>query len=78
MSAARPDVILMDLRMPRLEGAEATREICATLPATQVLVLTTYADDASPFPALRAGAHRYLTKDRQRRGGRAGDQSPGR
>lgn len=61
--SARPDVILMDLRMPRLEGAEATREIRATLPATQVLVLTTYADDASLFPALQAGAHGYLTKD---------------
>jgi DNA-binding NarL/FixJ family response regulator len=61
--SARPDVVLMDLRMPRLEGAEATREIRATLPATQVLVLTTYADDASLFPALQAGAHGYLTKD---------------
>jgi DNA-binding NarL/FixJ family response regulator len=61
--SARPDVVLMDLRMPRLEGADATREIRATLPATQVLVLTTYADDASLFPALQAGAHGYLTKD---------------
>jgi DNA-binding NarL/FixJ family response regulator len=61
--SARPDVVLMDLRMPRLEGADVTREIRATLPATQVLVLTTYADDASLFPALQAGAHGYLTKD---------------
>ena len=61
--SAYPDVVLMDLRMPRLEGADATREIRATLPATQVLVLTTYADDASLFPALQAGAHGYLTKD---------------
>jgi len=61
--SARPDVVLMDLRMPRLEGADATREIRATLPTTQVLVLTTYADDASLFPALQAGAHGYLTKD---------------
>jgi DNA-binding NarL/FixJ family response regulator len=61
--SARPDIVLMDLRMPRLEGADATREIRATLPATQVLVLTTYADDASLFPALQAGAHGYLTKD---------------
>lgn len=61
--SARPDVVLMDLRMPRLEGAAATREIRAALPATQVLVLTTYADDASLFPALQAGARGYLTKD---------------
>jgi DNA-binding NarL/FixJ family response regulator len=59
----RPDVVLMDLRMPRLEGANATREIRADLPDTQVLVLTTYADDASLFPALQAGARGYLTKD---------------
>jgi DNA-binding NarL/FixJ family response regulator len=61
--SARPDVVLMDLRMPRLEGADATREIRANLPDTQVLVLTTYADDASLFPALQAGARGYLTKD---------------
>jgi DNA-binding NarL/FixJ family response regulator len=59
----RPDVVLMDLRMPRLDGTEATRQIRAELPATQVLVLTTYADDAALFPALRAGARGYLTKD---------------
>jgi DNA-binding NarL/FixJ family response regulator len=57
------DVVLMDLRMPGLDGAEATRRIRASLPATQVLVLTTYADDESLFPALRAGARGYLTKD---------------
>jgi DNA-binding NarL/FixJ family response regulator/signal transduction histidine kinase len=61
--AARPDVVLMDLRMPRMEGAEATRQIRAELPDTQVLVLTTYADDESLFPALQAGARGYLTKD---------------
>ena len=59
----RPDVVLMDLRMPRVEGAEATRHIRAELPDTQVLVLTTYADDESLFPALQAGARGYLTKD---------------
>jgi DNA-binding NarL/FixJ family response regulator len=59
----RPDVLLMDLRMPGMEGAEATRHIRASLPETQVLVLTTYADDESRFPALRAGARGYLTKD---------------
>ena len=58
-----PDVVLMDLRMPGMEGAEATRHIRASLPETQVLVLTTYADDESLFPALKAGARGYLTKD---------------
>ena len=59
----RPDVVLMDLRMPELDGAGATRQIRAALPDTQVLVLTTYADDRSLFPALQAGARGYLTKD---------------
>ncbi|NUP43100.1 MAG: response regulator transcription factor [Streptomyces sp.] len=58
-----PDVVLMDLRMPRCDGVEATRRIRAEHPATQVVVLTTYADDDSLFPALRAGARGYLTKD---------------
>jgi DNA-binding NarL/FixJ family response regulator len=58
-----PDVVLMDLRMPRMEGAEATRRIRIALPDTQVLVLTTYADDEFLFPALQAGARGYLTKD---------------
>ncbi|MFI6621970.1 response regulator [Streptomyces sp. NPDC050528] len=58
-----PDVVLMDLRMPRCDGVEATRRIRAEYPGTQVVVLTTFADDASLFPALRAGARGYLTKD---------------
>jgi DNA-binding NarL/FixJ family response regulator len=58
-----PHVVLMDLRMPRMEGAEATRAIRSALPDTHVLVLTTYADDESLFPALQAGARGYLTKD---------------
>jgi DNA-binding NarL/FixJ family response regulator len=61
--AEGPDVVLMDLRMPQLEGAEATRQILAALPETRVLVLTTYADDEFLFPALQAGARGYLTKD---------------
>jgi DNA-binding NarL/FixJ family response regulator len=59
----RPDIVLMDLRMPRLEGTEATRQILASLPDTRVLVLTTYPDDEFLFPALQAGARGYLTKD---------------
>ncbi|MEV5147231.1 response regulator transcription factor [Streptomyces sp. NPDC052727] len=58
-----PDVVLMDLRMPRCDGVEATRRIRAQYPGTQVVVLTTYADDDSLFPALKAGARGYLTKD---------------
>jgi DNA-binding NarL/FixJ family response regulator len=59
----RPDVVLMDLRMPRMDGAAATRELRHALPGSHVLVLTTYADDESLFPALEAGARGYLTKD---------------
>jgi DNA-binding NarL/FixJ family response regulator len=58
-----PHVVLMDLRMPRMEGAEATRAIRSALPDTHVLVLTTYADDESLIAALQAGARGYLTKD---------------
>jgi DNA-binding NarL/FixJ family response regulator len=59
----RPDVVLMDLHMPRLGGVAATREITRNLPGTQVLVLTTLADDETVFEAVRAGAHGYLLKD---------------
>jgi len=59
----RPDVVLMDLHMPRLSGVAATREITRSLPGTQVLVLTTLNDDETVFEAVRAGAHGYLLKD---------------
>ena len=61
--SARPDIVLMDLRMPRVDGVEATRRILQALPQTRVIVLTTYADDESVFAALQAGARGYLTKD---------------
>ncbi len=59
----RPDVVLMDLRMPLLDGVAATARIAADVPSAAVLVLTTYADDESLVAALRAGARGYLTKD---------------
>lgn len=58
-----PDVVLMDLRMPRCDGVEATRRVRDQYPGTQVVVLTTYADDEDLFPAIQAGARGYLTKD---------------
>src|ERR1700755_3651303 len=58
-----PDLILMDLRMPGLDGVEATQRISAAHPSSKVLVLTTFADDDHLFPALAAGACGYLVKD---------------
>jgi DNA-binding NarL/FixJ family response regulator len=58
-----PDIVLMDLRMPRCDGVEATRRLHERVPAIKVVVLTTYADDRSVIDALRAGARGYLTKD---------------
>ncbi len=58
-----PDVVLLDLRMPDLDGVGAAEELRRSGSRTRVLVLTTYADDASLFPALQAGASGYLTKD---------------
>jgi DNA-binding NarL/FixJ family response regulator len=59
----RPDIVLMDLRMPRCDGVEATRLLRERAPDIAVVVLTTYADDRSVLDALRAGARGYLTKD---------------
>jgi len=63
VAAHDPDVVLMDLRMPRCDGVSATRRIRAEHPHTQVVVLTTFAEDAEVLAALRAGARGYLTKD---------------
>jgi DNA-binding NarL/FixJ family response regulator len=63
VQAASPDVALLDLRMPKLDGVEATRSIRELAPDVEVVVLTTYADDESVMAALRAGARGYLTKD---------------
>ncbi|HKS48664.1 MAG TPA: response regulator transcription factor [Amycolatopsis sp.] len=59
----RPDVLLVDLRMPHCDGVEATRRVRAEHPDTEVVVLTTYADDESLLSALQAGARGFLTKD---------------
>ncbi|GAA3448578.1 response regulator [Dactylosporangium matsuzakiense] len=59
----RPDIVLMDLRMPRVDGVEATRRLKQQLPEVRVVVLTTYSDDRSVLEALRAGAKGYLTKE---------------
>ena len=61
-----PDLVLMDLKMPGMNGIEATRQIRARYPAVSVLVLTTYDDDAWIFDAIRAGAAGYLLKDTPR------------
>jgi DNA-binding NarL/FixJ family response regulator len=62
----KPDLVLMDLKMPVLNGIEATRQIKAALPEIKVLVLTTYDDDRWIFDAIQAGASGYLLKDTPR------------
>jgi len=59
----RPDVVLMDLRMPVMDGVAATRRLHSLLPACRVIVLTTFDDDESVFDGLRAGAVGYMLKD---------------
>lgn len=61
--ALEPDVVLLDLVMPRKTGIEAIEEIKKTMPSTRVLVLTSFAEDDKVFPAIKAGAHGYLLKD---------------
>ena len=59
----RPDVVLMDIRMPGMDGLEATRRIVSSLSSTRIVVVTTYDADDSVFAALRAGASGFLLKD---------------
>jgi NarL family two-component system response regulator LiaR len=58
-----PDVVLMDLVMPGMDGVEATRHLTAVSPSSRVIVLTSFADDDKIFPAIKAGAISYLLKD---------------
>jgi DNA-binding NarL/FixJ family response regulator len=59
----QPDVTLMDIRMPVMNGVEATRRILSRQPGARIIILTTFDDDANVFDALRAGALGYLLKD---------------
>lgn len=62
-AALQPDVVLMDVRMPGMDGVEATRRLRQAWPAARVMILTTFDDDAYVFEGLRAGALGYLLKD---------------
>ncbi len=66
VASLQPEVVLMDLKMPILNGIQATRQIRERFPTTRVLVLTTYGDDEWVFDAIRAGAAGYLLKDTPR------------
>lgn len=63
VEALRPQVVLMDVRMPEMDGLAATREISARFPEVGVIILTTFEDDETVFEGLRAGARGYLLKD---------------
>lgn len=68
VSQLKPDLVLMDLKMPVMDGVQATRRICQQYPQVKVLVLTTYDADEWVFDAIRSGAAGYLLKDTQREG----------
>lgn len=59
----QPDIVLMDLEMPQMNGVEATRQILALSESTKIIVLTSFSDDDLVFPAIEAGATGYLLKD---------------
>jgi NarL family two-component system response regulator LiaR len=63
VQALHPDVVLMDLVMPKMDGIQATRQITTDLPGTRILVLTSFVADEQVFPAIQAGALGYLLKD---------------
>jgi NarL family two-component system response regulator LiaR len=67
IESARPDVILMDLVMPQMDGIEAIQQIVARQPQARILVLTSFATDDKVFPAIKAGALGYLLKDSEPR-----------